>query len=89
VIIATEVVLGRIGSGRLRQSGMLEELTEREQKILSLMADGHSNQFICRTLVISPRTVESHVRNVFMKLGLDHSPDSCRRVLAVLAFLQS
>ena len=40
-------------------------------------------------LVISPRTVESHVRSVFIKLGIAESPDSSRRVLAVLAFLQT
>jgi DNA-binding NarL/FixJ family response regulator len=67
----------------------LDELTEREREILSLMAEGHSNQSICGRLVISPRTVESHVRSVFMKLGLADSADSSRRVLAVLAFLQA
>jgi DNA-binding NarL/FixJ family response regulator len=74
---------------RSRTSGPLDELTEREREILGLMAEGHSNQSICRTLVISPRTVESHVRSVFIKLGLDESSDSSRRVLAVLAFLQA
>jgi DNA-binding NarL/FixJ family response regulator len=77
------------GAGWLYTSGSSDELTEREREILSLMAKGHSNQSICRTLIISPRTVESHVRNVFIKLGLDESPDNCRRVLAVLAFLQT
>lgn len=75
--------------GRSRKRGPLDELTEREREILSLMAEGHSNHSICDRLVISPRTVESHVRSVFMKLGLPDSPDSSRRVLAVLAFLQA
>jgi DNA-binding NarL/FixJ family response regulator/signal transduction histidine kinase len=75
--------------GRRRVRGPLDELTEREQEILSLMAEGHSNQSICGHLVISPRTVESHVRSVFMKLGIAESPDSSRRVLAVLAYLQA
>jgi DNA-binding NarL/FixJ family response regulator len=75
--------------GRRRKRGPLDELTDREREILSLMAEGHSNQAICSRLVISPRTVESHVRTVFMKLGLADSADSSRRVLAVLAFLQA
>jgi DNA-binding NarL/FixJ family response regulator len=75
--------------GRTRASGPLDELSDREREILGLMAEGYSNQSICRNLVISPRTVESHVRSVFMKLGLDESPSSSRRVLAVLAFLQA
>jgi serine/threonine-protein kinase len=74
---------------RSRVRGPLDDLTEREREILALMAEGHSNHSICDRLVISPRTVESHVRSVFMKLGIAESPDSSRRVLAVLAFLQA
>ena len=74
---------------RSRVRGPLDELTEREREILALMAEGRSNHSICGRLVISPRTVESHVRSVFMKLGIAESPDSSRRVLAVLAFLQA
>jgi DNA-binding NarL/FixJ family response regulator len=73
---------------RRRVRGPLDDLTERERGILALMAEGHSNHSICERLVISPRTVESHVRNVFTKLCIAESPDSSRRVLAVLAFLQ-
>jgi DNA-binding NarL/FixJ family response regulator len=75
--------------GRGRPLGPLDDLSEREREILGLMAEGHSNQSICRRLVISPRTVESHVRTVFMKLDLAESPDNSRRVLAVLAYLQA
>jgi DNA-binding NarL/FixJ family response regulator len=75
--------------GRSRVRGPLDELSEREREILALMAEGHSNRSICARLVISPRTVESHVRSVFIKLGIPESPDSSRRVLAVLAFLQA
>jgi DNA-binding NarL/FixJ family response regulator len=75
--------------GRRRVRGPLDDLTGREREILALMAEGHSNHSICGRLVISARTVESHVRSVFMKLGIAESPDSSRRVLAVLAFLQA
>jgi serine/threonine-protein kinase len=74
---------------RAREPGPLDELTAREREILSLMAEGHSNKRICDELVLSPKTIESHVRNIFMKLGLPESPDSSRRVLAVLAFLRA
>ncbi len=74
---------------RSRVHGPLDDLTEREREILSLMAQGHSNQSICSNLVISPRTVESHVRSVYMKLGIAESTDTSHRVLAVLAYLQA
>jgi DNA-binding NarL/FixJ family response regulator len=74
---------------RSRVHGPLDDLSEREREILGLMAEGRSNQFICSSLVISQRTVESHVRSVFMKLGIAESPDSSRRVCAVLAYLQA
>jgi DNA-binding NarL/FixJ family response regulator len=67
----------------------LDALTEREHEILSLMAQGYSNDSICHQLVISRRTVESHVSSVFAKLGIVESPESSRRVLAVLAYLQA
>ena len=48
------------------------------------MAEGRSNQAICDALVVSPKTVEGHVRQIFMKLGLRETPDQHRRVQAVL-----
>ena len=74
---------------RRQKGGPFDELTDREREILGLMAEGHSNQAICIRLVISPRTVESHVRTVFMKLDLPESADSSCRGLAVLALLQA
>ena len=60
----------------------------REREILALMAEGHSNRRICELCFLSPKTVESHVHNIFLKLGLGESPDSSRRVLAVLTYLR-
>ena len=64
-------------------------LTEREREVLSLMAEGLTNQAIARRLVLTERTVEGHVRNVLMKLDLPEGEDAHRRVLAVIAYLRS
>ena len=67
----------------------LGQLTDREREVLSLMAEGLTNAGIARRLVLTERTVESHVRNVLMKLELPEGEDGHRRVLAVLAYLNS
>jgi DNA-binding NarL/FixJ family response regulator len=64
-------------------------LTAREQEVLSLMAEGLTNAGIAKRLVLTERTVETHVRNVLMKLDLPDGGDDHRRVLAVLAHLSS
>jgi len=74
--------------GKPREESPLAELTERELQVLSLMAEGHSNDGISRGLFLSPKTVETHVRHILGKLGIGETPDYHRRVLAVLAFLR-
>ncbi|WP_375478653.1 response regulator [uncultured Jatrophihabitans sp.] len=73
---------------RSRVKGPLDDLTERERQILALMAEGHSNGYVGELLNLSQRTVESHVRSIFLHLGLTESPDSSRRVRAVLAYIR-
>jgi DNA-binding NarL/FixJ family response regulator len=73
---------------RRRHTDPLDELTPREREILALMAEGRSNQGICRALWLSPKTVETHIRGAFAKLGIREAPEDNRRVLAVLAFLK-
>jgi DNA-binding NarL/FixJ family response regulator len=74
---------------RPRRESPLQELTVREREVLSLMAQGRSNVGISEQLVLSTKSVEGHVRNIFGKLGLANEPDDHRRVLAVLTFLRS
>lgn len=62
-------------------------LTGRERDVLSWMAEGRSNRGIARELVVNEKTVESHIANIFSKLGLQDEPDDHRRVLAVRAWL--
>ena len=73
---------------RRRDQDALAQLTVREREVLELMAEGHSNQAVAARLVISPKTVEAHVGQIFGKLGFDETLDQHRRVLAVLAWLR-
>jgi len=75
--------------GRRRNPNPLVDLSEREVEVLGLMAEGRSNHAIGELLFVSPKTVESHVRQIFMKLGLGETPDDHRRVMAVLAYLRA
>ena len=72
-----------------RERDPLAELSTREREILELMAEGRSNQGICERLYLSPKTVETHVRSLFGKLGLQGAPQDNRRVLAVLTYLRA
>jgi DNA-binding NarL/FixJ family response regulator len=73
---------------RPRRNSPLETLTERETGVLALMAEGRSNQAIASRLYMSPKTVETHVGNIFAKLHLEPAAEDHRRVLAVLTYLR-
>jgi DNA-binding NarL/FixJ family response regulator len=70
-----------------RKDTPLDSLTPRERETLKLMAEGHDNATIAKTLVVTERAVHKHIGNVFLKLGLPPSDSGHRRVLAVLAYL--
>jgi serine/threonine-protein kinase PknK len=67
----------------------LGHLTAREREVLALMAEGRSNAGIARTLWVTEGTVEKHVHSILMKLRLPETEDDHRRVLAVVAYLDS
>ncbi|MGH3914916.1 MAG: response regulator transcription factor [Pseudonocardiaceae bacterium] len=67
----------------------LATLTERERDVLALMAQGCSNRAIAQRLFLTPKTVESHVRHILLRLDLPPEPNDHRRVLAVLTYLRA
>lgn len=72
-----------------RERSPLADLSDREREVLGLIAEGCSNNAIGKRLFLSPKTVETHIRQIFLKLDLGEQPDSHRRVLAVLTFLRA
>jgi serine/threonine-protein kinase len=85
-VIDPEVVSRLVA--RQRRDSPLERLTERELAVLAQMAQGRSNQAIAGQLYLSGKTVETHVGNIFAKLGLAPAAQDHRRVLAVLSYLR-
>ena len=84
-VVDSEVVAALV-AGRV-SSNALESLSERERDVLTLMAEGRSNQAIASALHLSLRTVETHIGHIMSKLGVEDSAEGHRRVLAVLRFL--
>jgi DNA-binding NarL/FixJ family response regulator len=79
--VVEELVRARRSADRVRR------LTDREEEILGLVAQGRSNRSIAAALSITPKTVEGAIGIIFSKLGLEDDSGDNRRVLAVLAFL--
>ena len=74
--------------GRRRARTPLDDLTSREREVMTLMAQGRSNQGIADELVVTTAAIERHVTSIFSKLDLRQVPEDHRRVLAVLEFLK-
>ena len=67
----------------------IDELTGREREVLALVAEGRSNRAIAERLVVTQKTVETHIGQIFLKLGLRGAAGEDRRVAAVLAYLRA
>jgi DNA-binding NarL/FixJ family response regulator len=87
-IVVDQTIVQRLLQ-RNRSPSKISMLNEREREVLRHMAEGRSNLGIAQQLFLSPRTVETHVTNVFAKLGLDQNDTVNNRVRAVLAFLRT
>lgn len=86
-VIDPELVRRLVARQRLHDP--IDTLTVRERSVLNLMAQGLSNRALSTELHLSVKTVEAHIHNVFIKLGLELDEHEHRRVLAVLAFLRT
>lgn len=80
-----EIVAALLSAGR----PLIADLSARELEVLALVAEGHTNKSIATRLVVTERTVETHMRSIFQRLELADTPNDHRRVLAVLAYLRS
>ena len=81
-------VVSKLMSRRSRDAPVAR-LTPREREVLALMAEGRSNAAIAQRLFVTEKAVSKHAAGIFAKLDLALSDDDNRRVLAVLAYLES
>jgi DNA-binding NarL/FixJ family response regulator len=86
-VLDPEVVTKLVG--RRSRSGPIARLSGREREVLELMAEGRSNTAIAQQLFVTEKAVSKHTTSIFAKLGLAACQDNNRRVLAVLAYLNS
>jgi DNA-binding NarL/FixJ family response regulator len=86
-VVDARIVELLLAAQRRRQDSRFDTLTEREQEILALVAEGLSNAAIAERFVITKRGVERHINSIFSKLGLSDSEHFSRRVKAALLYL--
>ncbi|MFY9890592.1 MAG: response regulator transcription factor [Streptosporangiaceae bacterium] len=86
-VMDSEVVTKLLG--RRSREEPLMRLSAREREVLELMAEGRSNSAIAQRLFVTEKAVSKHSTSIFAKLDLIPSDDDNRRVLAVLAYLNS
>ena len=71
--------VGAARRGRLAGGGVIEGLSPRENDVLRMLAEGLTDREIAAALVISPRTVETHVSNVLHKLNVRNRAEAAQR----------
>jgi DNA-binding NarL/FixJ family response regulator len=86
-VVDAKIVNELLAVRRQRETTGLETLTDREQEILALVAEGRSNGDIAETLVVTKRAVEGHINSIFSKLELGDPERVDRRVKAALLYL--
>jgi DNA-binding NarL/FixJ family response regulator len=86
-VVDAKVVNELLAVRRQRETTGFETLTDREQEILALVAEGRSNGDIAETLVVTKRAIEGHINSIFSKLELGDPERVDRRVKAALLYL--
>jgi DNA-binding NarL/FixJ family response regulator len=86
-VVDAQIVNELLAVRRQRETTGLERLTDREQEILALVAEGRSNGDIAEVLVVTKRAVEGHINSIFSKLELGDPERVDRRVKAALLYL--
>jgi DNA-binding NarL/FixJ family response regulator len=92
VLVGTPVIDATVAQRMMARRSVdhaLTRLSAREREVLSQMATGASNRAIAESLVVSAKTVETHVSSILTKLDLPEMGDGNRRVQAVLRFLEA
>ena len=72
---------------RSQRPSPIDDLSDREREVLSLIAEGLKNSAIAERLTLSEKSVEKHTNSIFSKLHLTDEPESNRRVRSVLVWL--
>jgi DNA-binding NarL/FixJ family response regulator len=80
-------IVDKLVSVRVDKDPGLDRLTARERQILSMIAEGRSNNAIAEKLMVTKRAVERHINGIFLKLDLGEASDVNRRVKAALLYL--
>ena len=76
-------LLSRWGDRDAQPGSGVDALTAREREVLAMISQGSSNKNIARALEISPETVKSHVKHIFLKLAVSTRTEAVFRALSL------